>query len=83
MRLVQALHWLRDTHGQGASDQDIVRRVAVILGDPRHGLAIRADLTKSFTVLPAWMQDLLRPRLADQVLERAAGSGAREIGLTT
>jgi hypothetical protein len=82
MRLVQALHWLRDTHGQGDSDQDIARRVAVILGDPRHGAAIRADLAKSFAALPAWMQDLLRPHLTDLLLEPATGPLARDVGPT-
>lgn len=82
MRLVQALHWLRDTHGQGDSYQDTARRVAAILADPRHGSAIRADLAKSFAALPAWMQDLLRPHLTDHLLGLATGPLARDFGPT-
>jgi hypothetical protein len=71
MRLVQALHWLRDTNGQGDADRLNLGRVADILSDPRHGPAVKTDLTKGFPTLPAWMQDLLRPHLADH-LARAA-----------
>lgn len=82
MRLVQALHWMRDTHGQGDSDQDTARRVAAILADPKHGAAIRADLARGFAALPAWMQDMLRPHLADQVLAPASHSFSRGGGAT-
>ncbi|HEJ6137352.1 TPA: type IV toxin-antitoxin system AbiEi family antitoxin domain-containing protein [Pseudomonas aeruginosa] len=58
MRVVQALHWLKDTL---ASDRDrVVRRLAKVLADPVHGTAIRQDLVEGFAALPAWMQDLLR-----------------------
>ncbi|MEQ1543092.1 MAG: DUF6088 family protein [Novosphingobium sp.] len=60
MRIVQALHWLRDTMSGGDTGhwQD---RLRSILADPRQGAALRADLADGLTTLPAWMQDMLRP----------------------
>lgn len=61
MRVVQALHWLKDTL---PGDQDrIVARLTSLLDDPAHGSAIRQDLVDGFSVLSAWMQDLLAPVL--------------------
>ena len=58
MRVVQALHWLKDTL---TSDHDrILDRLSKVLADPVHGAAIRQDLLDGFSVLPAWMQTLVR-----------------------
>lgn len=58
MRIVQALHWLKDTM---VSDRDrILRRLAKVLVDPTHGASIRQDLIDGFSPLPAWMQSLIR-----------------------
>lgn len=58
MRVVQALHWLKDTL---VSDRDrILRRLTHVLADPAHGNAIRQDLIDGFTAMPAWMQNLVR-----------------------
>ena len=58
MRVVQALHWLKDTL---VSDRDrILRRLAQVLTDPTHGAASRQDLIDGFSTLPAWMQILVR-----------------------
>jgi hypothetical protein len=58
MRVVQALHWLRDTL---PGDGDRIRKtLARLLSDPKHGDNIRSDLTQGFSVLPAWMQSFLR-----------------------
>lgn len=58
MRVVQALHWLKDTL---AADHDrILGRLAKVLADPAHGAAIRQDLLDGFSVMPAWMQSLVR-----------------------
>lgn len=58
MRVVQALHWLKDMlPGEG----DRVRKVlARLLTHKDHGEAIRADLAAGFSVLPIWMQSFLR-----------------------
>ncbi|MDO9199106.1 DUF6088 family protein [Rhodoferax sp.] len=58
MRVVQALYWLKDTLG---TDHDrILSRLAQVLADPAHGPAICQDLLDGFSVLPAWMQNLVR-----------------------
>ena len=58
MRVVQALHWLRDTL---PGDGDRIRKtLARLLGDPDHGDSIRNDLKQGFGVLPGWMQSFLR-----------------------
>ncbi|WP_343699650.1 DUF6088 family protein [Caulobacter sp.] len=71
MRLVQALHWLRDTFDQDEIGQDYSRRVAKLLQDPKAGPAMRKDLAEGFSALPSWMQDLIRPHLADALTEQA------------
>ena len=58
MRVVQALHWLKDTL---TSDHDrILSRLAKVVADPTHGAEIRQDLLDGFGVMPAWMQSLVR-----------------------
>jgi hypothetical protein len=58
MRVVQALHWLKDTL---PSDRDrIVARLSSILKDPKHGKAICDDLREGSSTLPAWMQTVVR-----------------------
>jgi hypothetical protein len=58
MRVVQALHWLKDTL---PSDDAIIRKkLGRILQDKQHGQAILDDLAQGFHVLPAWMQVYLR-----------------------
>ena len=61
MRVVQALHWLKDTL---VSDRNrILRRLAQVLADPTHGTAIRQDLIDGLNAMPAWMQSLVRELL--------------------
>lgn len=65
MRIVQALHWLRDTM-PGDDDGQWHQRLAILLADPVHGAGLRADLSDGMTTLPAWMQDILRPLVVDE-----------------
>lgn len=58
MRVVQALHWLKDT--LPTDRQRILARLSKVLTDPQHGEAIRKDLLEGFALLPAWMQSLVR-----------------------
>lgn len=58
MRVVQALHWLKDTLN---SDRSLVlSRLAKVLDDPIHGATIRQDLHDGLSAMPAWMQGLVR-----------------------
>lgn len=61
MRLVQALHWLKDT--LPSDDGHIQHKVCRLLADKKQGDAIRNDLAQGFSALPIWMQDYLRPFL--------------------
>lgn len=58
MRLVQALYWLKDT--LATDRQHILDKLAKILADPVHGVAIQKDLMAGFSLLPAWLQDVVR-----------------------
>jgi hypothetical protein len=61
MRVVQALHWLKDTL---PSDRDrIVARLSSILDDPKHGAVLRDDLRRGLSTLPSWMQTVVRELL--------------------
>lgn len=58
MRVVQALHWLKDTL---ATDRHrVLSKLSKLLVDPVHGDAIRQDLLAGFSTLPTWMQSLVR-----------------------
>jgi hypothetical protein len=58
MRVVQALHWLKDTMPSDKSR--ILGRLAKVLDDPNEGDAIRQDLLSGFSALPTWMQSIVR-----------------------
>lgn len=57
MRLVQALHWLRDT----TDLPTLSAQVRALLRRLPQADQIRADLADGMPTLPAWMQDLLKP----------------------
>jgi hypothetical protein len=61
MRVVQALHWLKDM--LAIDDTHVQKRIRQILADPVHGTNICNDLIQGFNFLPAWMQDYLRPSI--------------------
>jgi hypothetical protein len=63
MRLVQALHWIRDMASQEEQDAALQRRLSRLLNDPAQGEVLRKDLKEGFLTLPAWMQTLLKPLL--------------------
>ena len=61
MRVVQALHWLRDLLlREGESDQ-IKRKLAKLFEDPTAGSPLKADLIAGRSALPTWMQMFLKP----------------------
>jgi hypothetical protein len=66
MRVVQALHWLRDALGAPNDRQRILRRLRAVLVDKDQGAAIGADLAEGLPTLPAWMQDLVRQLLTSR-----------------
>lgn len=68
MRLVQALHWVRDLLQDPAEAERIRERVRRLLKDE----AVRNDLASGFSALPGWMQALVRPVLEAQISGDAA-----------
>ena len=56
---------MRDALTDPDDRRRILRRLRAIFAGPDQGHAIVADLTGGLPALPAWMQDLLRPLLAD------------------
>ncbi|MDB5580659.1 MAG: hypothetical protein JWR80_5835 [Bradyrhizobium sp.] len=66
MRVVQALHWLKDR--LPVDGPAIRKRLQRILNDPTYGADIIADLRKGFGNLPVWMQDFLRVVVVDDAL---------------
>ena len=74
MRLVQALHWLRDLLvREGESDQ-VKRKLAKLFEDPTAGPPLRADLTAGMSALPTWIRVFLKP-----LIEADAAVGRRHI----
>lgn len=71
MRVVQALHWLRDLMGE--PDGKLLRKLRGFVDDPVHGEAIRRDLRRGLHTLPAWMRDVVSSTL----LASRATRGAR------
>jgi len=57
MRIVQALHWLRDL--AKSDEHSILGRLKAILNDPAEGAAIRDDLHAGMHTLPQWMRELV------------------------
>lgn len=65
MRVVQALHWMRDLLARDGEAARVRRQICKVLDDPVAGPPLRADLVEGLTTLPAWMQVFLKPLLGD------------------
>jgi CHAD domain-containing protein len=65
MRLVQALRWLRDTLGDPDDRATLHARIDALLRTGPNAATLRADVADGIATLPTWMQDLLRPMLAE------------------
>lgn len=72
MRVVQALHWLRDQLAREGESDLIRRKLARLFDDPQSGPALKADLAAGMTALPTWMWVFLKP-----LVESEAGSERR------
>jgi hypothetical protein len=75
MRIVQALHWLKDTL---PTDRDrVVAHLSALLAEGRHGRDLRNDLRAGLATLPAWMQDLVRELVGSPAARSANGDRRR------
>lgn len=66
MRIVQALHWFRDTLKKGTliDESDVKNKILSLLKDSKHGTLIQDDLTQGLYTLPTWMQDWIQDLLS-------------------
>ena len=67
MRVVQALHWLKDK----LPDNRVEKQLVKILSDPAHE-AIRKDLIAGLKTLPSWMLSVVK-----ELLDKSAGCQTR------
>ena len=67
MRVVQALHWLKDElkKKDPSAQADIKAALTRILNDPKAGANIAQDLKKDLPHLPTWMHSLLKGLSSD------------------
>jgi len=77
MRVVQALHWLRDSLNKREDSDRIRHRLLAILDDPKQGPILRADLNEGLPSLPAWMQTLVRDLLQSSKHREDAAANRR------
>lgn len=68
MRLIQALHWLRDTDTADTRGA-LVDKLDNLINHGPQAKAIRLDLVGGLPTLPSWMQDLLRPLLMPEATD--------------
>jgi uncharacterized protein DUF6088 len=61
MRVVQALHWLRDLLVRDRESDQVKRKLTKLFEDPTAGPPLKADLTAGMTALPTWMWVFLKP----------------------
>jgi hypothetical protein len=73
MRVVQALHWMRDMLINDDEHARVSAALHRLFADPSHGQAIRDDLRSGLPALPIWMQEFLR-----DLLSPTSAEGARQ-----
>lgn len=72
MRVVQALHWMRDLLSREGEADRVRRKLRKLLDDPRAGPPLKADLAAGLTTVPTWMQVFLKPLLDGAVPSNSA-----------
>ncbi len=65
MRVVQALHWMRDLLSREGEASRVRRKLRRLLDDPVAGPPLKADLIDGLTTVPTWMQVYLKTVLQD------------------
>lgn len=63
MRIVQALHWLRDTLGDPDGLDGLRQRIDDLLHSGPNANRVRNDLYDGLSTLPTWMHDFLKSLL--------------------
>jgi hypothetical protein len=70
MRVVQALHWLRDLLGRDGESDLVKRKLAKLFEDATAGPQLKADLSAGMTALPTWMRVFLKPLIESDISAR-------------
>lgn len=78
MRVVQALHWMRDQLKRDGESATVRRKLRKLLHDPATGAALKADLIDGLKTLPTWMQVFLKTVIEDD--DRAHATRAADDG---
>ncbi len=60
MRVIQALHWMRDMLAREGEADRVRRKLRKLLDDPEAGPPLRVDLLDGLTTLPTWMRVFLK-----------------------
>jgi Family of unknown function (DUF6088) len=61
MRVIQALHWLRDLLTREGESDRVKQKLAKLFDDPSAGPPLKADINAGKTALPTWMWAFLKP----------------------
>jgi len=61
MRVIQALHWLRDLLVREGESDRVKQKLAKLFDDPSTGPTLKADINAGKTALPTWMWGFLKP----------------------
>lgn len=64
MRVVQALHWMRDMFSREGEADQLRAKLRKLLDDPLAGASLKSDLADGLITVPTWMQVFLKPLLA-------------------
>lgn len=67
MRIIQALHWLRDLLAREGESDRVKRKLAKFFDDPSAGPPLKADISAGMTALPTWMRAFLEPLIESDI----------------
>ena len=81
MRIVQALHWLRDLLVREGESEQVKRKLAKLFEDPTAGPPLKADLIAGMTALPTWMWVFLKPLVESDADARRRGGQVVGLGV--
>jgi hypothetical protein len=76
MRVVQALHWMRDLLSREDEANRVRRQLRKLLDDPVAGPPLKADLVNGLTTVPTWMQVFLKTVIEGDQRARASPDAA-------
>jgi hypothetical protein len=67
MRVIQALHWMRDLLSREGESDRLKQKLAKLFNDPSTGPMLKADINAGKAALPTWMWTFLKPLIENAV----------------